>query len=164
MIIALLAQWARWKSIRMVANLTFDSGIGVSKNSVANRLTAVQYWNSGCQIKPQIFTIEPDKTNYAIRMRVDGVLQENVIQEKKPIGRSALVGFTRLKADVRVCIFLKNDVPARWRTKQHVRLMAAIEWCGFYYAIQHGEWSVGMRLLGLSLLGWLTFRSNSVSH
>jgi MSHA biogenesis protein MshE len=63
------------------ANFDFDSGINNAQDTTVARLLQ-SIFEDAVQAKASDIHIEPDEASLRIRMRVDGVLQENVIQEK----------------------------------------------------------------------------------
>jgi MSHA biogenesis protein MshE len=124
------------------AEFDFDSGVGDEQDTAVARLLQ-SIFEDAIQAKASDIHIEPDEALLRIRMRVDGVLQENVIQEKNIASALVLrlklmsgldISEKRLPQDGRTSIRIKgHDIDVRVSTMP----------------IQAGE-SVVMRLLDQS--------------
>lgn len=130
-----------------------DSGIGDEQDTVVARLLQ-SIFEDAVQTKASDIHIEPDENLLRIRMRVDGVLQENVIKEKNVA--SALVLRLKLMSGLDISEKrLPQDGRASIRIKGHV-----IDVRVSTMPIQNGE-SVVMRLLDQSA-GLLTLEQTGM--
>ncbi|WP_299072280.1 ATPase, T2SS/T4P/T4SS family [uncultured Paraglaciecola sp.] len=120
----------------------FDSGVGDEQDTAVARLLQ-SIFEDAVQAKASDIHIEPEETSLRIRMRVDGILQENVIQEKNIA--SALVLRLKLMSGLDISEKrLPQDGRTSVRIKGHV-----IDVRVSTMPIQAGE-SVVMRLLDQS--------------
>lgn len=137
----------------------FDSGgVGEQDTAVARLLQSI--FEDAVQTKASDIHIEPDDNILRIRMRVDGVLQENIIQEKNVA--SALVLRLKLMSGLDIS---EKRLPQDGRTSMRVK-GHNIDVRVSTMPIQNGE-SVVMRLLDQSA-GLLTLDQtgmpNSLLH
>lgn len=120
----------------------FDSGVGDEQETAVARLLQ-SIFEDALQAKASDIHIEPDETLLRIRMRVDGVLQENIIQEKNIA--SALVLRLKLMSGLDIS---EKRLPQDGRTSMRIK-GHAIDVRVSTMPIQAGE-SVVMRLLDQS--------------
>ncbi|WP_340676973.1 ATPase, T2SS/T4P/T4SS family [Paraglaciecola sp.] len=120
----------------------FDAGIGGEQDTAVARLLQ-SIFEDALQTKASDIHIEPDENQLRIRMRVDGVLQENVIQEKNIA--SALVLRLKLMSGLDIS---EKRLPQDGRTSMRIK-GHAIDVRVSTMPIQNGE-SVVMRLLDQS--------------
>ena len=120
----------------------FNSGVGDEQDTAVARLLQ-SIFEDAVQAKASDIHIEPDEASLRIRMRVDGVLQENVLQEKNIA--SALVLRLKLMSGLDISEKrLPQDGRTSMRIKGHI-----IDVRVSTMPIQGGE-SVVMRLLDQS--------------
>jgi MSHA biogenesis protein MshE len=120
----------------------FNSGLGDEQDTAVARLLQ-SIFEDALQAKASDIHIEPDESSLRIRMRVDGVLQENVIQEKNIA--SALVLRLKLMSGLDISEKrLPQDGRTSIRIKGHI-----VDVRVSTMPIQAGE-SVVMRLLDQS--------------
>jgi MSHA biogenesis protein MshE len=120
----------------------FNSGVGDEQETTVARLLQ-SIFEDAVQAKASDIHIEPDEASLRIRMRVDGVLQENVLQEKNIA--SALVLRLKLMSGLDISEKrLPQDGRTSMRIKGHI-----IDVRVSTMPIQGGE-SVVMRLLDQS--------------
>ena len=120
----------------------FDTGVGDEQDTAVARLLQ-SIFEDAVQAKASDIHIEPEETSLRIRMRVDGVLQENVIQEKNIA--SALVLRLKLMSGLDISEKrLPQDGRTSMRIKGHI-----VDVRVSTMPIQAGE-SVVMRLLDQS--------------
>jgi MSHA biogenesis protein MshE len=120
----------------------FDVGVGGEQDTAVARLLQ-SIFEDAIQTKASDIHIEPDENQLRIRMRVDGVLQENIIKEKNIA--SALVLRLKLMSGLDISEKrLPQDGRTSVRIKGHV-----IDVRVSTMPIQNGE-SVVMRLLDQS--------------
>lgn len=119
-----------------------DSGIGDEQDTAVARLLQ-SIFEDAVQTKASDIHIEPDENLLRIRMRVDGVLQENVIQEKNVA--SALVLRLKLMSGLDIS---EKRLPQDGRTSIRIK-GHTIDVRVSTMPIQNGE-SVVMRLLDQS--------------
>ena len=124
------------------ANFDFDSGINNAQDTTVARLLQ-SIFEDAVQAKASDIHIEPDEASLRIRMRVDGVLQENVIQEKNIA--SALVLRLKLMSGLDIS---EKRLPQDGRTSVRIK-GHTIDVRVSTMPIQAGE-SVVMRLLDQS--------------
>jgi MSHA biogenesis protein MshE len=124
------------------AEFDFDSGVGDEQDTAVARLLQ-SIFEDAVQAKASDIHIEPDEASLRIRMRVDGVLQENVIQEKNIA--SALVLRLKLMSGLDIS---EKRLPQDGRTSVRIK-GHAIDVRVSTMPIQAGE-SVVMRLLDQS--------------
>lgn len=124
------------------AEFDFDTGVGDEQDTVVARLLQ-SIFEDAVQAKASDIHIEPDEASLRIRMRVDGVLQENVIQEKNIA--SALVLRLKLMSGLDIS---EKRLPQDGRTSVRIK-GHAIDVRVSTMPIQAGE-SVVMRLLDQS--------------
>lgn len=120
----------------------FDAGGGGEQDTAVARLLQ-SIFEDALQTKASDIHIEPDENQLRIRMRVDGVLQENVIQEKNVA--SALVLRLKLMSGLDIS---EKRLPQDGRTSMRIK-GHAIDVRVSTMPIQNGE-SVVMRLLDQS--------------
>ena len=120
----------------------FESGVGGEQDTAVARLLQ-SIFEDALQTKASDIHIEPDENQLRIRMRVDGVLQENVIQEKNVA--SALVLRLKLMSGLDIS---EKRLPQDGRTSMRIK-GHAIDVRVSTMPIQNGE-SVVMRLLDQS--------------
>lgn len=120
----------------------FDSGVGNEQDTAVARLLQ-SIFEDALQAKASDIHIEPDESLLRIRMRVDGVLQENVIKEKNIA--SALVLRLKLMSGLDIS---EKRLPQDGRTSMRIK-GHAIDVRVSTMPIQAGE-SVVMRLLDQS--------------
>jgi MSHA biogenesis protein MshE len=120
----------------------FDTGVGGEQDTAVARLLQ-SIFEDALQTKASDIHIEPDENQLRIRMRVDGVLQENVIQEKNVA--SALVLRLKLMSGLDIS---EKRLPQDGRTSMRIK-GHAIDVRVSTMPIQNGE-SVVMRLLDQS--------------
>jgi MSHA biogenesis protein MshE len=120
----------------------FDSGVGDEQDTTVARLLQ-SIFEDAVQAKASDIHIEPDEASLRIRMRVDGVLQENVIQEKNIA--SALVLRLKLMSGLDIS---EKRLPQDGRTGVRIK-GHTIDVRVSTMPIQSGE-SVVMRLLDQS--------------
>ncbi len=119
----------------------FTAGIGEEDNTVAKLLQSV--FEDALQLKASDIHIEPEENALRIRQRVDGVLQENVIEQSNIA--AALVLRIKLMAGLDIS---EKRLPQDGRT--HLRLKGhTIDIRVSTMPVQHGE-SVVLRLLDQS--------------
>lgn len=120
----------------------FDSGVGDEQDTTVARLLQ-SIFEDALQAKASDIHIEPDEALLRIRMRVDGILQENVIQEKNIA--SALVLRLKLMSGLDIS---EKRLPQDGRT--HIRIKGhKVDVRVSTMPIQGGE-SVVLRLLDQS--------------
>ncbi len=124
------------------AEFDFDSGVGDAQDTTVARLLQ-SIFEDAVQAKASDIHIEPDEASLRIRMRVDGVLQENVIQEKNIA--SALVLRLKLMSGLDIS---EKRLPQDGRTSVRIK-GHTIDVRVSTMPIQAGE-SVVMRLLDQS--------------
>jgi MSHA biogenesis protein MshE len=124
------------------AKFDFDSGINDAQDTTVARLLQ-SIFEDAVQAKASDIHIEPDEASLRIRMRVDGVLQENVIQEKNIA--SALVLRLKLMSGLDIS---EKRLPQDGRTSVRIK-GHTIDVRVSTMPIQAGE-SVVMRLLDQS--------------
>ena len=124
------------------AEFDFNSGVGDEQDTAVARLLQ-SIFEDAIQAKASDIHIEPDESLLRIRMRVDGVLQENVIQEKNIA--SALVLRLKLMSGLDIS---EKRLPQDGRTSMRIK-GHAIDVRVSTMPIQAGE-SVVMRLLDQS--------------
>jgi MSHA biogenesis protein MshE len=124
------------------AEFDFDSGLGDEQDTAVARLLQ-SIFEDAVQAKASDIHIEPDEASLRIRMRVDGVLQENVIQEKNIA--SALVLRLKLMSGLDIS---EKRLPQDGRTGIRIK-GHTIDVRVSTMPIQSGE-SVVMRLLDQS--------------
>jgi len=124
------------------AEFDFDSGVGDEQDTAVARLLQ-SIFEDAVQAKASDIHIEPDESLLRIRMRVDGVLQENVIQEKNIA--SALVLRLKLMSGLDIS---EKRLPQDGRTSMRIK-GHTIDVRVSTMPIQAGE-SVVMRLLDQS--------------
>lgn len=124
------------------AEFDFDSGVGDEQDTAVARLLQ-SIFEDAVQAKASDIHIEPDEASLRIRMRVDGVLQENVIQEKNIA--SALVLRLKLMSGLDIS---EKRLPQDGRTSMRIK-GHTIDVRVSTMPIQAGE-SVVMRLLDQS--------------
>jgi len=124
------------------AEFDFDSGANDEQDTAVARLLQ-SIFEDAIQAKASDIHIEPDETFLRIRMRVDGVLQENVIKEKNIA--SALVLRLKLMSGLDIS---EKRLPQDGRTSIRIK-GHAIDVRVSTMPIQAGE-SVVMRLLDQS--------------
>lgn len=120
----------------------FDSGVGDEQDTAVARLLQ-SIFEDALQAKASDIHIEPDENLLRIRMRVDGVLQENIIKEKNIA--SALVLRLKLMSGLDIS---EKRLPQDGRTSMRIK-GHAIDVRVSTMPIQAGE-SVVMRLLDQS--------------
>jgi MSHA biogenesis protein MshE len=120
----------------------FDSNIGDEQDTAVARLLQ-SIFEDAIQTKASDIHIEPDENVLRIRMRVDGVLQENVIHEKNVA--SALVLRLKLMSGLDIS---EKRLPQDGRTSMRIK-GHAIDVRVSTMPIQNGE-SVVMRILDQS--------------
>ncbi|MGS2721196.1 GspE/PulE family protein [Paraglaciecola aestuariivivens] len=120
----------------------FDTGVGDEQDTAVARLLQ-SIFEDAIQAKASDIHIEPDEAQLRIRMRVDGVLQENVIQEKNIA--SALVLRLKLMSGLDIS---EKRLPQDGRTSMRIK-GHTIDVRVSTMPIQAGE-SVVMRLLDQS--------------
>jgi len=120
----------------------FDSGVGDEQDTAVARLLQ-SIFEDALQAKASDIHIEPDESLLRIRMRVDGVLQENIIKEKNIA--SALVLRLKLMSGLDIS---EKRLPQDGRTSMRIK-GHAIDVRVSTMPIQAGE-SVVMRLLDQS--------------
>ena len=138
-----------------VAEFDFDSGVGDEQDTTVARLLQ-SIFEDAVQAKASDIHIEPDEASLRIRMRVDGVLQENVIQEKNIA--SALVLRLKLMSGLDIS---EKRLPQDGRTSVRIK-GHAIDVRVSTMPIQAGE-SVVMRLLDQSA-GLLTLEQTGMPN
>ena len=124
------------------AEFDFDAGIGGEQDTAVARLLQ-SIFEDALQTKASDIHIEPDENQLRIRMRVDGVLQENIIKEKNVA--SALVLRLKLMSGLDIS---EKRLPQDGRTSMRIK-GHAIDVRVSTMPIQNGE-SVVMRLLDQS--------------
>lgn len=124
------------------AEFDFDSGVGDEQDTAVARLLQ-SIFEDAVQAKASDIHIEPDDALLRIRMRVDGVLQENVIQEKNIA--SALVLRLKLMSGLDIS---EKRLPQDGRTSMRIK-GHSIDVRVSTMPVQAGE-SVVMRLLDQS--------------
>lgn len=125
-----------------VDEFDFESGVGDEQDTAVARLLQ-SIFEDAVQAKASDIHIEPDEAMLRIRMRVDGVLQENVIQEKNIA--SALVLRLKLMSGLDIS---EKRLPQDGRTSMRIK-GHTIDVRVSTMPIQAGE-SVVMRLLDQS--------------
>lgn len=120
----------------------FDTGVGNEQDTAVARLLQ-SIFEDALQTKASDIHIEPDEGSLRIRMRVDGVLQENVINEKNVA--SALVLRLKLMSGLDIS---EKRLPQDGRTSMRIK-GHAVDVRVSTMPIQNGE-SVVMRLLDQS--------------
>jgi MSHA biogenesis protein MshE len=125
-----------------VDEFDFDSGVGDEQDTAVARLLQ-SIFEDAIQAKASDIHIEPDESMLRIRMRVDGVLQENVIQEKNIA--SALVLRLKLMSGLDIS---EKRLPQDGRTSMRIK-GHTVDVRVSTMPIQAGE-SVVMRLLDQS--------------
>ncbi|MFT4939352.1 MAG: MSHA biogenesis protein MshE [Paraglaciecola sp.] len=120
----------------------FDSALGDEKNTAVARLLQ-SIFEDALQTKASDIHIEPGENILRIRLRVDGVLQENIIKEKNIA--SALVLRLKLMSGLDIS---EKRLPQDGRTNMRIK-GHSIDVRVSTMPIQHGE-SVVMRLLDQS--------------
>jgi MSHA biogenesis protein MshE len=120
----------------------FDSALGGEQDTAVARLLQ-SIFEDAIQAKASDIHIEPDEASLRIRMRVDGVLQENVIQEKNIA--SALVLRLKLMSGLDIS---EKRLPQDGRTSMRIK-GHTVDVRVSTMPIQAGE-SVVMRLLDQS--------------
>jgi MSHA biogenesis protein MshE len=133
----------------------FDSNIGDEQDTAVARLLQ-SIFEDAIQTKASDIHIEPDENVLRIRMRVDGVLQENVIHEKNVA--SALVLRLKLMSGLDIS---EKRLPQDGRTSMRIK-GHAIDVRVSTMPIQNGE-SVVMRILDQSA-GLLTLDQTGMPH
>lgn len=137
------------------AEFDFDSGVGNEQDTTVARLLQ-SIFEDALQAKASDIHIEPDESLLRIRMRVDGVLQENVIQEKNIA--SALVLRLKLMSGLDIS---EKRLPQDGRTSMRIK-GHTIDVRVSTMPIQAGE-SVVMRLLDQSA-GLLTLEQTGMPN
>jgi MSHA biogenesis protein MshE len=133
----------------------FNSGVGDEQDTAVARLLQ-SIFEDAVQAKASDIHIEPDEASLRIRMRVDGVLQENVLQEKNIA--SALVLRLKLMSGLEISEKrLPQDGRTSVRIKGHI-----IDVRVSTMPIQGGE-SVVMRLFDQSA-GLLTLEQTGMPN
>ncbi|MBL4631843.1 MAG: Flp pilus assembly complex ATPase component TadA [Paraglaciecola sp.] len=135
------------------AEFNFDSGVDEDQDTAVARLLQ-SIFEDAVQAKASDIHIEPEEASLRIRMRVDGVLQENVIQEKNIA--SALVLRLKLMSGLDIS---EKRLPQDGRTSIHIK-GHTIDVRVSTMPIQAGE-SVVMRLLDQSA-GLLTLNQTGM--
>ena len=124
------------------SEFNFDTGIGGEQDTAVARLLQ-SIFEDALQTKSSDIHIEPDENQLRIRMRVDGVLQENIIKEKNVA--SALVLRLKLMSGLDIS---EKRLPQDGRTSMRIK-GHTIDVRVSTMPIQNGE-SVVMRLLDQS--------------
>ncbi|GAC18583.1 GspE/PulE family protein [Paraglaciecola arctica] len=138
-----------------VAEFDFNAGVGDDQDTAVARLLQ-SIFEDAVQAKASDIHIEPDESMLRIRMRVDGVLQENVIKEKNIA--SALVLRLKLMSGLDIS---EKRLPQDGRTSMRIK-GHSIDVRVSTMPIQAGE-SVVMRLLDQSA-GLLTLEQTGMPN